>query len=348
MISNFTVKAGRNQTTLQNFAEETYFGCPPFVNDSNPTWKEAADRLIYVANNFRQLDTGNVPTFGDIGAIFRKSYVKDMVLMAPIDTGLYEMFCYTHKTNATKLDCKAWNPATIGVGTLDHFDHIIIPNLGLCTAMANTTIAQEAVKLFSRNSAFAGDYLKLPAVNDDDAFKYYETDIFGNPRFPDGVSFLIGNFHTLFGTDGGKHLQLLAEQYSWPLVWGLGGMPSDSQTTKSSMLKSLQQGLDTPTSWAGNQRVLDPIAIASDALNTTISISSKEAFTTVWTEVANRRKGPSPITPSESSTWWAVLASSQIRLTPLTARSGCSEDLCVGSNAESGECICKQPKIVVV
>lgn len=270
--------------------------------------------------------------------------------MAPLDTGLFEMSCnstsnQSHYGHHMKLNCNTWKPPV--VGTLDHFDHIIIPGLAIWTTQFDTTVEEQAVKLFSRNSAFAGDYLNLSAVSMLDSLGYYETNILGNPRLPYGVSFLIGNFHTLFGTDAGRQLQLLAMHYSWPLVWGLGGMPNKKQISRSSMSTSRWE--ESPMgSWPGNQRILDPMAVAAGVLNVTIPISAEVAFTTIWAEVENRRKNPLPIGLKHWSTWWEGLASSQTRLAPVTAKAGCSEDLCFGTNVESGECVCRQVKTLVI
>lgn len=328
-------------------AEVDIFGCKPFANPAHPTWKEASDRLIYVANNFRQLDTGNVPTFGDIGAIFKRSYLEDTVLMAPVDTGLFEMSCKSpHRHNSSlHMDCEAWNPQL--VGTLANFDHIIIPNLAVWRKQFNTTVEEEAVKLFSRNSAFAGDYLKLPQVESLDAMKYYETNVLANPRFPDGVSFLIGNFHTLFGTDAGRQLQLLAMHYGWPLLWGLGGTDDFAQASRKQTLLSMQSGRPG-SSLPGNQRILDPIAMAAHTLNVTIQRNAESAFTQLWAQMEQRFNQSAPVRQEEWTQWWHSLALSQIRLSPTTAKSGCSQDLCVGYNAVSKECVCRSQKTVVI
>jgi len=317
---------------MYNLAEEGVFGLPPFVNDSKPTWSEAADRLIYIAHNMRQLDTGSSPTFGEVTAIFRRSYVKDMVLIAAVDSGLYEMSCNKSNPSAgyfkLPMNCSAYTPPV--VGTLDHFDHIIIPNLGVWN---ESTVVDEALKLFSR-SAFADNYLKMPNVTSLESYQYYEANILGNPRFPDGVSFLIGNFYALFGTDAGNELQLLADHYSWPLVWALG-TPSSSKTNHSQ-------------SWSADQRILDPSLAPSQALNATTPAGAKTAFRQVWNEVATRRKNLSPIGADTWLQWWSTLADSQARLAPITARAGCSEDSCIGTMATSGECICKRAEFLLV
>merc|ERR1711879_813619 len=118
------------------------------------------------------------------------------VLIAAVDTGLFEMSCNAsalpnssyHKP--INMDCDSWKPPI--VGTMDHFDHIILSNLGVWSKGSNATLQEEAVRLFSR-SPFAGKYVDLPNISFTDASKYYEANILGNPKFPAGISFLIGN-----------------------------------------------------------------------------------------------------------------------------------------------------------
>merc|ERR1712216_143897 len=176
-----------------------------------PTWKEAGERLIYIAHNMHQMDTGSLPEFGQVSAVFSTAYVKEMIAIAPMDTGLFEMSCgaAAKPGKHLKLDCDAWD---MSVGTYENFDHVIIPNLQLFTKAANTTAVQEAIKLFER-STFTGNYSKVSSVTSKDAMRYYESNILGNPRFPDGVKFLVGNLPEIFGTQKMLDLQKLANQY---------------------------------------------------------------------------------------------------------------------------------------
>jgi hypothetical protein len=105
-------------------AEVEIFGLPPFASHDSPTWEEAMDRLIYVAHNFRRRDTGSSFHFGDVSAIFRTSSVKDLVLIAPVDTGVWEGSCNTSGNPWRNLNCSYW--PSHQVATLDHFDHLIL------------------------------------------------------------------------------------------------------------------------------------------------------------------------------------------------------------------------------
>ena len=61
--------------------------------------------------------------------------MKDSVLIAPYDTGLYTMVClgaplpsHLNKSDLPPLNCSAW-PRDLPVGTLEYLDHLILPNL---------------------------------------------------------------------------------------------------------------------------------------------------------------------------------------------------------------------------
>eukprot|EP00438_Fugacium_kawagutii_P006917 Skav203583 [mRNA] locus=scaffold935:121945:131927:+ [translate_table: standard] len=103
--------------------------------------------------------------------IAERTHVKDSVVIAPYDTGLYVMdCCLTHRhtwrvggktcedggsqgfnrdlplpgtlnrSMLPPLNCSAW-PRELPVGTLDHLDHLILPNLA---ADAFKALAQTA------------------------------------------------------------------------------------------------------------------------------------------------------------------------------------------------------------
>uniref|UniRef100_A0A7S0ZWI0 Phospholipase B-like n=1 Tax=Noctiluca scintillans TaxID=2966 RepID=A0A7S0ZWI0_NOCSC len=314
-----------------NMAEEGIFGMAPFKNESRPTWTEAAERLVYVALNARQLDHGSLSMFGPAGAIFSHTGAQNMVLIAPVDTGMYEMLCndtanhHHHKHNLVACG-DYWHHHT--VGTLDDLDHIIFANFGLFTAEVNTTLEQEAGSLF-RRSSFAGRYLGLPNETYIDAFKYPESNIVGAPRFPGGISLLVGSFRELFGTDSGRALQLLADSNSLPLVWSLGAAPWDPWKTH-------KEG----TTFPGNQRILDPLA-SRNALNATFPTGAELEFEHFWAKVSIARS-PNGTLP-RVRTWWTAFAATQERVAPLTATScEATDDICFGTNAITGVCLCRR------
>ena len=90
---------GRQTTDV---AEVGLFGFPEFHNvskvagyaEKGPSLADAIERPIYAAWGNRKVDIGN-PMFGPITAIFTPSYVRNMTLIAPIDTGAWEGECNT-------------------------------------------------------------------------------------------------------------------------------------------------------------------------------------------------------------------------------------------------------------
>jgi len=337
-----------------NKAEEGIFGLAPFSNDSAPTWTEAAERLVYVALNQRQLDHGSITSFGEVGAIFSHSAARDMVLIAPVDTGAFTMTCNvsnftvnsSHHFGGFTFACdEYWNPRT--VGTLDHFDHIIYDSFGLWTA-ANTTLAQEA-GAFLRRSSLAGKYVDLPQTNTSDAFKYVESNIVGNPRFPDGLSLLIGGFAELFGSDQGRDLQRLAHNHSLPLAWSLGtaGESSDNHHGQNHSHNHSHNGSShfnpTAITFPGNQRILDP-RVSLEALNVTVPSNAEAQFEALWTTMSDARaQGNGTLNSTQVKSWWSSFVGLQKRIAPLTATScAASDDVCFGIDALSGDCLCRQ------
>jgi hypothetical protein len=82
-------------------AEVGLFGFPEFHNlseagytDGAPTYDDAIQRPIYTDWSNRKVDVGN-PMFGSVSAIFTPSFVRNMTLIAPIDTGAWEGECNT-------------------------------------------------------------------------------------------------------------------------------------------------------------------------------------------------------------------------------------------------------------
>lgn len=324
----------KNFTDPGPLAEEQIFGLPPFANESKPTWAEASDRMNYVAQNMRRLNFGSVPMFGDATFIFDNDYIKDMILTAPLDTGYWEMVCnhsYVGFTPPYKFNCPAW-PRPQTLGTWDHFDHTILTNLDVWRLKLNgsrTSIYEEARKFFER-SPFGGDYSTLPNVTSFDVAKYWETNIAGNVRFPEGVRFLIGSFVPLFGTQDGRTLQTFAQTFGWPLVWAFTEFMEVQNPSSASA--ALNQ------SYVLNERAVDPTMEGSVALNATFPADAKASFNALWASVEEHRVNA---TNGQWIEWWKTLSGSQVRVAPSTASSCGGSQLCIGSELKSGTCICK-------
>jgi len=312
---------------INNYAQQHIFGSAPFAG-MPPTWQEAENRLIYVAHNMRRLDTGSLPGFGDVTVVFNTSRVRNSVVIAPYDTGLFTMNClFPHlliQKAKKPLNCSAWpSPA---VGTLDHLDHLIIPNLQIPynRSVTNQTWKDGVRTLWSR--AFTETpYEDLPPLTLNDMGSYLETDVLANPRLPDTVKYVIGNFPILFGTDDGRKLQQIAANRSWPLFWGVG----NGEPVKK------DKNFTDPTKYAGNERFADPSIVA--LTNATLPWGAKGAFDKVWEEAALERSKRN-VTKEDVKRWWAAVSSSELRVAPLSASSCAIADRCVAVAA--GDCVC--------
>ncbi len=76
---------------ITDIVEVGLFGFPAFA-EKNYTFAESINRPIYTAFNHRKVDVGN-PEFGHTSAIFMPSYVRNMTLIAPVDTGAWDPQC---------------------------------------------------------------------------------------------------------------------------------------------------------------------------------------------------------------------------------------------------------------
>jgi len=314
-------------------AETGLFGCPA-AKGSAATWDEASSQLIYVAHNIRQSDFGSAPNFGDVTAVFNRAYVKDMVLIAPMDTGLYERNCNRTSLHAepqpSTANCSAYEPKDAVVGTLDYHDHLILANL-YYNAGKTGSVFDNARKLFER-SAFAGDYSKLPALESSEVMHYWESDILGNPRLVGGVKLVIGNFKNLFGTAAGKQLQEVADHYSWPLFWSHGTTSSGGHRRRKTLTSSF-----------GSERILDPIVVQTNA---TLSSDAQSTFQDVWSQVTSARAGA--MSDAQLDKFWTTLQAEQTQVAPVTARACGNIDDCVATSVVSGDCICHREQNTVV
>lgn len=214
-------------------------------------------------------------------------------------------------------NCSSWNPQT--VGTLEHHNHMILPNFNHNANQAKSGSIDKATAFFSRSS-LNGPYEDLPKMTSND---YWESNIVGNPRIPEGVKFLVGNFPALFGTDLGRTLQQVCDHYSWPLVWAYGYG---------------QAGGHQQSSVPGNKRVLDPTDAAVHT-NATLSNGAVGSFEEVWTLAETGRKSGTP-SATKFSEWWSSLEESQMRLAPMTS-SSCADNECIGTVVGSNDCVCK-------
>lgn len=320
---------------VNDAAQKDIFGCKPFA-EREPTWSEVANRLIYIAHNMRRLDSGSEPFFGDFTVVFNSTHVKDSVVIAPYDTGLYEMVCFNphmklpgdlNRSMLPPLNCSAW-PKSLPVGTLDYLDHLILPNLAAAanSTKTNRTMLDSARDLYVRSSMSEIDYQDVPALGMQNLGDYLESDILANPRLPEAVKFGIGSFPTLFGTQDGRDMQAIAKRLHWPLFWSFGtGDPSAQDPHMTLDLKL-----------PGNLRIADPQNIVVTT-NATVSGLASETFEKVWQEAVEVRAKRNA-TKKDVHKWWHAL-DDQLRAAPITWRSCASVHDCVGVDF-AGDCIC--------
>lgn len=219
------------------------------------------------------------------------------------------------------MNCDAWTPQQ--VGTLDHLDHLILANFGTWSKSTDS-MAQLAGRLFSR-TPMGGHYLKLPPFKAEDANYYFEANILMNPRLPEGVSLIIGDFGALFATDEGIALQALAQQRGWPLAWSRG---------------FLKAGFFSKGDIPGNGRVLDPMVGKNQSFNATFPTHAEQSFADLWSNVTASRSQRQP-TQDQLEKWWGTFASTQLQVAPVSAYSCADPDSCVVVDANTNQCICK-------
>lgn len=326
MVNNFTVN--RSALTAENWAETTIFDLPQF-QQYPLTWAEASDRFPYVAMNWNQVDVGN-PQFGDVSIVFNHSRVGDAVQITPSDTGIWEMFCNSSKPApfartmpiteqwSLPINCSvAWPIA----GTLQHWEHLFLPHLGLWGL--NKSSAEATIDFFTRGP-LAGPYPQQRNITQLEQIMYFESDIIANVPLQEGVKFVIGSFPSLFGTALGAELRAWCTSQGWALIWAMGLTPGDKWNSVSTAM---------------NQRLLD--GITANGTNATGAVPA-ENWAHLWGEAEKARQQPWWDQPSdkEFNGWWDQLASAGTVLAPLSARSCSMFDRCVGVTIQDGDCVC--------
>ncbi|CAJ1350175.1 unnamed protein product, partial [Effrenium voratum] len=271
---------------INDLAQKELFGCQPFAH-AEPTWSEASSRLIYIAHNMRRLDTGSMPFFGDMTVVFNSGRLNKAVLIAPYDTGLFTMDCLLdkkpHQFKPPPLNCSAW-PRDVPVGTLEHLDHLIIPNFEVPYnhSATNKTRMDGVRVLFSRGLSKVA-YKDVPGLTYGDMGTYLESNILANPSLPHAVKLVIGNFPMLFGTASGQELQLMARRKGWPLFWAFGSGLTTQDKSSSPWTEN--------TTFKSNLRIADPRNIA-ELTNASVPKGAEFFFDTVWDQAVLLRLRP--------------------------------------------------------
>ena len=347
---------------FMNWAEMELYGFPGMRgNGSCPaSFAEAANRPIYVAFNQLKIDVGN-PNFGDVSAVFRRGYVRNMTLIAAVDTGLWEMTCNRsgsggHGFHHDPRNCTAWDPTgfdpattqRLPVGTLDHYDHLVLANPRWFNG--TFSLSDTFARLLGGRAGGGSSDWGAANASSADFTTYWESNFAGSVHYDvggsarDGVSFLVASFPALFGTPWGRRLQAWAASRGWFLVWALG----DDVSPQSGGGGSHRSG--NASSVRMNKRVLDPAVLAATSaanLSDVKSAAAAASFDALYEEAAARRNGsslaPGPkITTAEWSSRYAALLAALpagARVQPLYAGACADTDRCMGVDME-GHCVC--------
>ena len=164
-------------------------------------------------------DAGS-PLYGDVSAVLSHQYARNTTLLSAIDTGEWTALCNTSQPGMLaptgwppyNTSCDAYDFALgtasltptkhvtprVGEavsGTLDHFEHLILPNIRYWKRPVPETLAR-LFGLLTRPLNFTHDLHPLLPT---DFYTYIEGIPATRLLFPQSISFIIGSFPGLFG-----------------------------------------------------------------------------------------------------------------------------------------------------
>jgi len=239
---NESFNGGKGWFSVQDDVEVKLYGLRPFESHGSPrSDSEAAERSIYALLNLAGADGGS-PLYGDISAVLSPRHVRSVTLLSAIDTGEWTALCNSSQSTTEGLAAwregwhgAGWNPnATLAassytpyapvcdayhftLGTLDHFDHLILANLHYWNhSLPEGLAARLEPSCHPPRSAAASP------LQPTDLYQYLEAMPAARLRLPDAVHFLIGSFPALFGSDLGTKLRSWCVKRGWILLWSLG------------------------------------------------------------------------------------------------------------------------------
>ena len=235
-----------------------------------------------------------IPEFGSVCAVFATEAVRNLTVVASVDTGIIEMACNDSfsKTHWHHGNC---SEGVKMLGSLDHFDHLLLQNHFFWGGNLQITIA----RLFGETAE-----VRATAVEKNDTLMYLEPDVAGVALYPSSIKMLIGSFSDLFGTEKGALLQSWCIKMGWALSWALGFAGGDERTD--------------PTRHVGINRVLDPLVQQQhQRLNISAAVvqNGSATFRRYW-QALNSSKGlrPAPnASDAWSQNWGALLADMPMR-----------------------------------
>jgi len=136
--------------------------------------------------------------YGAITLVLDRGYLNDMVVLSPVDTGIYAACCLIPNAVCKKpFPFTNWNCfGNVTLGTFDNFNHLYLPSEDF------DYVSYKLSDLVNR--LFAEPISDISVLTESN---YWEADIFGNVLFPDAVKFVIGDLIALFGQSQGSSLQ---------------------------------------------------------------------------------------------------------------------------------------------
>ena len=300
------------------------FGCDNFTGDAAYTldFREAADRITYTALNWVHSPVGNIINYvGLFDAVLRPSYVRDMMLVTPTDSGHYE---------AEYPNCVGWPDCT--VGTIDNIYHILYawmtgggqtggpytPSLVPANCASQMNMIRQLTCSLQPNRE--NPHRAVPP----NPIEYFEMDALGIIRYPEGVKFITASFKDYFGTAFGQLIRNWCLHWKWAMVWVLhdGTNPLDAR------------------------RLLDPTVLAGSTLNVSLDPTFQASFDSMWT-VANASRAKEASKWAEYETTWVQFVNttntagiSSAVLWTMGLRDCEDHDQCIGVVNATGKCAC--------
>ena len=315
-VTNPPVTAGYNAIMMN------IFGCDPFDSGATYTlnYLEAANRITYTAMNWRKSPVGNILSYvGLFDVILRPSYVRDMMLITPTDSGHYEKQFPT---------CVGWPNCT--VGTIDNVNHILYawmtgggPVGPTFTPVPTPTSCASQMQYLQYTVCSMPPNRNNPVGLNVAPTNYMEADALGTIRYPEGVKLAVASFKDYFGTWDGSLIRKWCLHNKWILGWVLhnGGSPLD------------------------NRRLLDPYVLAGSTANATVAANIPPAFEAMWTAANVSRTTPVNFTNYAQVWGWFVNETNTTGVTEILTwnigfRDCIDSDNCIGIADGSGLCVC--------
>lgn len=337
------VRAGTNWSKswwwqIMDSIEVQLYGLKPFARQGAPkTQDEARERAPYFAVNLYKVDAGS-PLYGDVSVVLSTTIGSESSLISAVDSGGWNTLCAEGgRHNWFNVNCSAYGRNESGMGTFQHFDHLLLQNDGY---WHNRTLERLACRTLSPWGMFP--------LHGSDLIHYFEALPLARIPYPAGIKFLIGSFRSLFGTKMGSQLQRWCISRGWVLVWSLGiniDVPEDDPIEFWSA-PSLKQMLPA------SQRIMDIAVLTHTSAVVNMSVlladgTAVNAFNASWKEVSQLRSTALRKNETITHVSWAAewqrlafnLPKDFQKLEPLRSKSCSDITSCIGTTP-TGTCVC--------